>query len=320
MVSPNISELLTTTMENRSGKVRDNTRKNNAILMRLSKKGKIRPFSGGTEIREEISFGENPNASWYSGYDILPLAASDVLTSAKYTMKLLAVPVIISGEEKLQNSGKEALIDLAEQRIQNADATMANIISEGIYSDGTGHGGKQITGLDAANPLDPTTGTYGAINRALWTFWRNKVVDTASAVTTATIGPAMNSLWVQLVRGADRPDLIMSGGNIFATYLASLQALQRFTGTAEAELGFPSVKFMDADVVLDGGIGGFANADTMHFLNTNYLHFRPHRDRNMVPIGKKRQPVNQDADVEILGFAGNLTCSGAQFLGRLYGG
>jgi hypothetical protein len=76
--------------------------------------------------------------------------------------------------------------------------------------------------------------------------------------------------------------------------------------------------------VLDGGIGagtynsGSGNSNHMWFLNTKYLHFRPHKDRNFVPIGGERQAVNQDAIVKLIGWAGNLTCSGSQFQGVLY--
>jgi hypothetical protein len=33
----------------------------------------------------------------------------------------------------------------------------------------------------------------------------------------------------------------------------------------------------------------------------------------------KRSAINQDAEVSILGWAGNMACSGAQFQGRLIG-
>ena len=86
-----------------------------------------------------------------------------------------------------------------------------------------------------------------------------------------------------------------------------------------ARLGFTTVKYMDADVVLDGGIGGYMPASAMYFLNTDYLFFRPHRERNFVALDpSKRYSVNQDAVVQILAFAGNLTCSGRQFQGILF--
>jgi len=83
-------------------------------------------------------------------------------------------------------------------------------------------------------------------------------------------------------------------------------------------LGFPSLEYMDADIVLDGGIGGFAVAKTAYFLNTKYLFWRPHTDRDMVPLDpSKRHAINQDAEVQIIAWAGALTCSGQMFQGRL---
>lgn len=317
MAFPNVSDIIATTLEQRSGQIADNVSKNNALLMRLKQRGNVRPFSGGRLIYEELSFAENANAGWYSGYDVLPVSPSDVISAAEFNIKQLAVPVIISGLEKLQNSGKEGLIDLMESRVKVAEATMANLISDGLYSDGTGSGGKELTGLDAAVPQDPTTGTYGGISRVSYTFWRSQLNDPGSTPTSTTIQGEMNELWAACVRGSDRPDLILAGSTVWATYMSSLQAIQRFTDASSANLGFPTVKFMDADVVLDGGIGGFATATDMYFLNTKYLHFRPHRDCNMVPLSpQKRYAVNQDAEVQILAFAGNLTCSGARFQGR----
>jgi hypothetical protein len=75
---------------------------------------------------------------------------------------------------------------------------------------------------------------------------------------------------------------------------------------------------MNADVLLDGGIGGNATASTAYFLNTKYIFWRPHKARNMVPLSpNKRYALNQDAEATILAWAGNMTTSGAQFQGRL---
>lgn len=318
MAVPNISEIATTTLEARSKKIRDNVSKNNAILMMLSEKAE-EPLDGGRLIYEELSFQENPNGQWYSGYDTLSVAAADVLSAAEYNWKQYAVPVTMSGLEELQNSGENAVLRLLAKRLEVAEATMANALSAGLYSDGTGSGGKEITGLDAAVPQDPTTGTYGGINRATYTFWRSQLRDSAATPTTSTIYSEMLALYVACSRGTDVPNLIMSGGTIFQTYMGALQAQQRFSNPKLADAGFVTVKFMGADVVLDGGIGGYATATDMYFLNTKYLHWRPHSRRNMAPIGKRRYATNQDAMVEILGWAGNLTCSGAQFQGRLKG-
>lgn len=316
----NISDIVATTIESRTKKIADNVTANNALLARLKTRGNMKTFSGGTKIMQELSFAENSNAGWYSGYDLLPVGVSDVISSAEYNIKQAAVPVIISGLEQLQNSGPEQMIDLLEGRVKVAESTMANLCSAGVYSDGTGSGGKEIDGLEAMLPIDPTAAPYGGIDGATFTFWQNAVVNAASLLQAD-----MNSIWSQLVRGGDRPDLIPCDSVYWNAYVALLQANQRFTNTNDGDSGFMSVKFMDADVVLDGGIYNVNNASgatgaptgTAFFLNTDYMFYRPHRDRNMVPLSpNRRYATNQDAEVQILGWAGNLTCSGRQFQGR----
>ena len=318
MAFPNVSDIIATTIESRTRKIADNVTKNNVLLAKLNMAGRIKTVSGGTKIFQELSFAENGNVGWYSGYDLLPVAAQDVLSAAEFPFKQAACPVVISGLEQLQNSGREQMIDLLESRISVSEASMANLQAEGVYSDGTGSSGKEITGLDAAVSVTPTTGTYGGINRANFAFWRNQFK--AITITAGNVQAEFNEMWATLVRGADRADLIVVDSPIWAIYLGSLQAQQRFMGTETGKLGFPTLKFMDADVVLDGGLGGFATVSTAYFLNSKYLHYRPHARRNMVPLSpNRRYATNQDAEVQILAWAGNLTSSGIQFQGRING-
>jgi hypothetical protein len=273
-------------------------------------------------ILQELSFAQNQNASWYSGYETLPTGASDVISAASFDIKQAACPVTISGLELLQNSGKEQIIDLLEGRMTVAEDTMQNLVAAGIYANGTGFGGKELTGLAAAVPADPTTGVYGGIDRAAWTFWQSQIykgTTTGGAAISATnIQVYMNRLWAKLVRGMNRPDLIVMDNLMWALYMQSLQAIQRFNSPDSGNLGFPSIKYMDADVVLDGGLGGFAPATVAYFLDTKYIFFRPHRDRNFVALDPgKRYSINQDAVTQILAFAGNLTTSNSSLQGRL---
>lgn len=320
MAFPNVSDIVATTIENRSKKIADNVTKNNALLARLESRGNIKPFSGGSKIMQELSFAENGNAGWYSGYDLLPVAAQDVISAAEYPICQAACPIVMSGLEMLQNASKEQMIDLMEGRITVAENTMANLLAGGVYSDGTANGGKQVDGLDAAVPIVPNAGTYGGIDRSdpLWAFWRTTTTTVGAAVIPANVQGYLNTMWASLVRGMDRPDLIVMDPIWWGAYMASLQAIQRFNGTETAKLGFPTVKFMDADVVLDGGIGGFCPTKTCFMLNTRFLFWRPHSARNMVPLSpNKRYAINQDAEVQILGWAGNLTLSGSKFQARL---
>jgi hypothetical protein len=223
------------------------------------------------------------------------------------------------------------MIDLMEARLAVAESTMANNISLGLYSDGSLFGGKIIDGLEAAVPAGTSTGrvgqatAYGGIVSNTWVFWKPYYVKDTT-YTAASVQASFNTLWPNLVRGMDRPDLILVDNPGWQAYVGSLQLIQRFTSADEGKLGFPSLKYLTADVVLDGGIGGYAGdpegdgtyVNSSFFLNTSYLHYRPHADRNMVPLSpNRRYSVNQDAEVQILAWAGNLTCSGRQFQGRI---
>lgn len=316
-----VTDIIATTIQSRTRQIADNVTKNNALLARLNQRGNVKPFGGGNVIFQELSFQQNGNAGFYSGYDLLPVAAADVISAGEFNIKQLACPVVMSGLEMLQNAGREQFIDLLEARMNVAESTMANKLAQSVYSDGTGSGGKEVTGLDAAVPSDPTTGTYGGIDRATWSFWRSQLYDFSSQSVTpssTTIQAALNSLWSSLVRGADRPDLVVLSNSYWTYYMTSLQAQQRFTDPKTGDLGFPTIKFMDADVVLDGGIGGYCPANTGFMLNTKYIFLRPHKDRNMVALSPtRRYAINQDAEVQILAWAGNLTSSGAQFQGRI---
>jgi hypothetical protein len=249
MAFPNTTDIVATTIQSRSRAISDNVTKNNALLAKLNMRGNIKTISGGNVILQELSYAQNANGAFYSGYDLLPVAASDVISAAEFNIKQLACPVVISGLEMLQNSGKEAFIDLLEGRINVAESTMSNLLAQSIYSDGTGSGGKEVTGLNAAVPSDPTTGTYGGINRATWTFWRSQLYDFSTESVTpsaTTIQAAMNSMWASQVRGSDRPDLIVADSVYWTYFMTSLQAIQRFTTPETGSLGFPTIKFMDS--------------------------------------------------------------------------
>ena len=130
MAFPNLSDIIATTIQNRSGVIADNVTENNGLLRLMKKRGNTKEFSGGNVILQELSFAENGNAGWYSGYETLPVAAQDVISAAEFEIKQAACPVTISGLEQLQNAGREQIIDLLEGRISVAESTMMNLIAE----------------------------------------------------------------------------------------------------------------------------------------------------------------------------------------------
>ena len=316
-----ITDIIATTIQSRSGELADNLTQNNAILQRLQQKGNVRPFSGGNVILEEIMYDDSStnNANSYSGYEVLNIAPDSPISAAQFKIAQYADAVTMSGLEMLQNSSKEAIIDLLDGRMQVSEARLLNRISGDLYGDGTGNGGKNLDGLGAAVAASPTSGTYGGINRATWTFWQNQI--TSGATSSSTILAAMTNAAIKQIRGTDKADLIVAGNTLYSYYVGALQAIQRIAAEESGAAGFASLKFYgggtSADVVLGGGYGSQETATYMYFLNTNYIFLRPHKERNFVPIGGERQSINQDAIVKLYGWAGNLTTSNSFLQGLL---
>lgn len=310
----NIGELVATTLRNRRQELADNVTNHNALFRRMAERGNVSPADGGRTILEELMYAENSTVQWYSGYDVLSTAPSDVMDAAEFNWKQLAGNVVISGlEGEVQNTGRERVINLLESRIRNLNISLRNTAATAVYADGTGNSGKEFGGLQLLVADDPTaSSSVGGINQSTYSWWRNQTSGDVTLNST-TIQSEMNSLWLACIRGTDRPDLIPSDTNTYTYYEESLQALQRFSSPDMADAGFVSLKYKTADVVYDDQ----CPANHMYFLNTDYLYLRPHSDRQFVPLDR-RQSINQDATVIPVVYAGNMTVSNRSLQGVIY--
>ena len=312
MASPNLSEIVTTTLRNRSRQLADNVSNHNALLRRLRENGNQTTVTGRDIVRE-LEYADNGTVQFYSGYETLDVSPADVLSAAVFDYKQLAGNVTISGLEQIKNSGEQAIINLLEARINVLEKSMMNSLSTSLYSDGTGSDGKEVGGLQLL-VADGGTGTVGGINSSTFTFFQNvQTTATSSAFSTANVQSDMNNIYLQLVRGADSPDLIMADANAYKAFLGSLQAIQRVTSDTLANSGFTSVQYLNSDVIYDDA----CPTNKMYFLNTDYLRLEVAANRNFVP-GEAKMSVNQDAMVTPMFWSGNLTVSNRALQGVIH--
>lgn len=317
------NEIISSTLYNRSASAADNVTKHNALFFRLKEKGKVKPFEGGLSMVEHLEYATQTTTD-YSGWEPIALNQVEHLTSAEYQLKMKAVPIMISGLEMLQNTSKYQVIDLLESRVGNGEKSLINSLANDAYGDGTANGGKVMGGLGYLIPDDPTTSTsIGGINQADNSFWRSVKWGAATdgsaigAMSATTIQAHMNRLWMKLVRGTDKPDLIVFDQVFYGYYWQSLQAIQRICDESKlGQAGFQTIKYMGSDVVFEG-TGVSIPASHGYFLNTDYLKYRPAKDRNIEAIGGDRLNTSQDGLVRLLGWAGNLTCSNRSLQGVL---
>lgn len=317
MASPNatFTEMVTSTLRHTKKEVVDNVTKHNALLRLMREKGNIKKDAkGGYEIQLPLSYAENATYQRYSGYDTLNTAGSDVLSSVKYDWMQAAIHITASGRELRMNSGEEAMINLVKARKKVAKATAANNMSIDIYSDGAL--ANQIGGLAHLITSDGT-GTVGGISAGTYTFWKNKFKEVSgTGATFATLKSAMNDLYLSLVRGTDKPDLIVSTHDFYAIYEGGLQDLQRYGSAKMGELGFTALMYKDTPIIFDDNANFGTTSEIMYFLNTDYLYLMEHPDADWTTETEK-VPTQQDAVVIPSYWMGNMCCDNRSLQGKL---
>jgi len=321
MASPNatFTELVSTTFRKHGKTFIDNVSKNNAMLAYMMRGGQMQEIDGGLTIVKPLDYNSNNTYQRYSGYDVLNVAASDVLTSAEYQWRQIAINVVASGLEMRINKGDSRIIALVKSRIKNAIRTFKNNFSVDLYSDGTLP--NQIGGLQAI-VADAGTGTVGGIDSAVWSFWQNQLQSAAAPIqgggaitpSATTIESLMLPLYLQQTRGDDQPNLIIASNDYYTFFEQSQTSLKRYNDTTKGTAGFVSLKYKKADVIFDGG-SGIPTAH-MYFLNTDYLDVMVHEDANMTVLDEVK-PYNQDAAVVPVLWMGNLVCSNRSLQGVL---
>lgn len=313
------SELVTTTYRRHRKEIADNISNNNALLQRLMRGGRKEMVDGGLTLVEPLEYAENTTYQRFSGYDILNMAASDVISAAEFQWRNIAISISANGTELRINSGDNQILRLAKGRMTNAMRTFRNNFSLDIYSDGSLP--NQINGVQAL-VADSGLGTVGGINSSTWPFWRNVVQSAAAPLqgggpitpSAATMESLMLPLWLQLSRGGDKPQIIIADSAYYTFYEHSQTSIKRYGNSDQAQGGFISLKYKTADVVYDGDSGIPANH--MYFLNTDYMKLCVHPDADMSEVPEMRS-INQDAVVNWILWMGNLVVSNRSLQGVL---
>ena len=307
MSNPNFDQLLATTLANYRDQLTDNVFTARPLTYFLTDKGRIRMIDGGTKIVEPLIYGTNSTVSSYAGYDTIGLTAQDGITAAEFEWKQYAASIAISGIEEAKNNGDQAILNLLEAKVMQAEESMREGFNTMFFGDGTGNSGKDWNGL---GNLVEASGTVGGINRATAgnEYWRSYEDNNNDPLTLAQMATAYNSVSV----GNDHPDMVLTTQTLYEKYEALLQPQLRYTDTKTADAGFQNLLFKAAPVVYDVGCA----AGVMYFLNSKYLTLVGHSGKWFSQTEFVR-PENLDARYALIMCYGNLTVRNAKKQGKL---
>lgn len=325
MAEPGLSEYVTALQRNRQGILRDNISNNNYLHASMEEYDAIEYYSGGRSILEEMAYAENASFMRYYGAQPLNTSFNTTMTSAEFDHKQFAIAVSLTGREKRMNGGKEGVIDFVTARVKNAENTLDNKYQADMISDGTEDSGLQIGGLKLIVAKTPTN-TVGGINRntAGGTFYKNLAFDTVNdttapepggvATSASTVRQYLDYCINSTTRGMDRVKILIMGQKHYQFLDTALQAMQRVTSESgkSVKAGFETLRYKGIPVFMGGGVnfGGETQVQTdlTYGLNTKYLKMRVHRDADFEPLPNVHS-INQDAEVKLMIWMGNMTCS-----------
>ena len=313
-----LQQTLSMALEERSSEYQDLVTNANVIFYEMKNRGMMQSYSG-PRIREHLVFTQTGTFTRYSGADYLAVTRTNILNDAEFVPKLMAVSVVLTMEEILNNQGENQILPLMATYMDVAKGELRDRFTEDLHDSGTAT--DQIGGLQLAIPTDPTTGTYGSISRASNAIWRTKEFDINSDFASVTTQTDFNATGAQSMlryatvkasRGKKGPNMWVMSEDHFHAYSASMEAIQRINDeNGLGKQGFTNLKFYGVgksiDCVLEGGIGTAMPAGISYGIDSDGLKYRYNPARHFKPFGGKQTPINQDMVVQHIGSMGNLT-------------
>lgn len=311
-----LQQTLSMAMEDRSGAYEDLVSNSNILWHQMKQNNMMRPYSG-PRIRQSLVYDQTGTFVRYRGADYLNVTRNKILNDAEWLPYMMAVSVVLTMEDILNNQGENEIIELMATYMDVAETELVDRWVEDVHSAGTAT--NQIEGLQAAIPTDPTTGTYGSIDRATVALWRTKSHDINSdfstigtQFTSSTAQQILLNVVIQSTRNKQGPDLLLMSTEHYQAYSTAITAIQRVNDENElGKLGFSNLKFYGAgrsiDCVLEGGIGTAMPSNVTYGIHKKSLKYRYNPSRHFKPFGGKQTPINQDMVVQHIGSMGNLT-------------
>jgi hypothetical protein len=300
MSDPNLGQAAASTLRNRPNEVFDSVTNNNALLAYLKKDGRIKVREGGRTYLVPINFAENSTTKFYDGgLESFSISTESNLDASEWARKFQAGFIYFTEGERQSNRGEAQKVNLVENKIDVLKATLANDFSTAIYNDGTVS--NQIVGLQAL-VADTPTNTVGGIDSNTYSWWKNKT-SSGTTSTASNIKSQLVAIWLQTIRGTDKPDIVVAGTDMFTYYHDALSDLQRYTTSDKADVtSFEGLKFQSAMVLYDPT----CNAKRMYGLDLSDIELCNDPGKRWV-VGSHREVTNATYEVVPVSWSGALT-------------
>lgn len=267
-------------------KVVDNVLSSRTLFARLVGNGK--PFMGKT-MDFTVKITDSALGEFYTGVEALNSSASDTTIQLSFAHTAFSQPVVLPFVDLFANTGKEATIDLAAFKMDEAGAEAIQALGTAAYGTGSSN---QPLGLGAIVDDATDVSTIGGQSRS--TYAALKATRTASGgtvslsklatlfdncsaagiqseeptlgVTTKTVWSLLESLYTPFIQAS------YNLGTVLPVRASSVQKEGAFKGAA----GFAYLTFRGVPIIKDDA----CTSGNLFFINENYVNWH---GRSIVP-------------------------------------
>jgi len=315
MADVNLGEVASTVWEKRIGKKpTDNIFTSRAFFYSMGKDGFKEEADGGRVFELGVEFAENTNFHSYGEMDELDTTRIAVFDAARFDQKICGGTVVFSELELLR--ARDGKIDLMAEKMDNGkDSHIADMNRQLLGSATTGN---DMNGIQVLISATPTTGSVGGINRATYSFWRNRQNSGAQSVSAYdNLRSALTTTYNQCSLGGVKniPRYICTDRASMQGYEQILVAIEQLADAKmkeESDIAFKNemLKFKGAKMFFDeDAVAGSA------FLYNNTNLKVPYLAGGWMKMYPPRDPYNQLTQVHKVATFANLATNASRHLG-----
>ncbi len=279
---------------------------------------------GGYAIQQPLEFGDNAPTKMFTPYGKADVVPTEFANPAIIPFRRAISAAVVSEEEIDANSGKSALFDLMMGRIRLSERSVAKLLGNQIYSDGTSFGGNTFQGLAAGVSItpdsDPASGPVHGVPVGPNPWWKNQATINCGSFAAhgvrGTTDDLVFNMFLNCTDGSyDRPTAILSDQIPFEGYNAALlQIARQIDPYKVGDLSFAALEYQGMPWFWDRQ----CPTGRAYILNTRHCYFETDPSV-MFKWSEKRTWPDQLLDIRILSLRTTLVFRSRMFLGVLDG-
>ena len=321
MADPNIGEAAAMAWERVIGKKpTDNIFNSRAFFFSLNKDGFKEQADGGRVFEFGVEFAENTNFHSYGEADELDTSRLNVFDAARYDPKIVGGTVVYSELDRLRNQGASGKYDYLAEKLENGKDSHIADMNRQMLGDGTA--ANDIDGIQFLISTTPTTGSVGGINRATFSFWRNRQNSGAQSVSAYdNLRSALTTTYNQCSLGGikNTPRWVLTDRPSFQGYEQILVAIEQIAEAKmknDADVAFSNemLKFKGAKMFFDEDAPS-GNAYLYNNTNLKMVYYKG----GWMKMYPPNDPYNQLMVVHKVATYGNMATNASRHLGVVNG-